>query len=75
MIRSHPLLFTTALLAALCAAASAQAQEGDAPQAWSALFGVHSATCKGGDLPDDQRRQFMELLLQHQRRLSDLGRQ
>ncbi|MGE4293999.1 MAG: hypothetical protein AB7E32_17565, partial [Desulfovibrio sp.] len=75
MIRTHPLLITPALLAALCAAASAQAHEGDAPQPRSALFGVHSATCKGGDLPDDQRRQFMELLLQHQRRLSDLGRQ
>ncbi|WP_022662345.1 hypothetical protein [Paucidesulfovibrio longus] len=75
MTRPHPLLLTAALLAVLCAAAAAHAQDGDAPASWTALFGVHSATCSGGDLPEEQRRQFMALLVQHQQRLGELGRQ
>ena len=75
MTRPHPLLLTAAILAVFCAAAAAHAQEGDAPASWTALFGVHSATCSGGDLPDEQRRQFMSLLVQHQQRLGELGRQ
>lgn len=74
MTRPHPLLLTAALLAVLCAAATAQAQEGDAPRTWAALFGTHSPACAGENLPEEQRRQFRALLLEHQRRLCDLGR-
>lgn len=75
MTRPHPLLLTAAILAVLCATAAAHAQEGDVPASWIALFGVHSPTCSGGDLPEEQRRQFMSLLVQHQQRLGELGRQ
>lgn len=75
MTKSHPIFLTATLLAVLCAAATAYAQENENQSAWSALFGVRSSNCAGGDLPITLRQEFQTLLQIHQERIVDLGQQ
>lgn len=72
--RTHPLLLTAALLALLCAAAAAQAQDEKVQAPWAALLGLHAGPCLGSGLPEEQRREFLKLMQEHQNLRRELGR-